>query len=84
MNSEQILEALRLVAMGRPQHDRVRELAAYLAKPEPVLPEVEVVPLPLAVVASEQAPAVDPEASIADPAPEAAPTPKPKRGSKKA
>ena len=32
MNAEEILEALRFVAMGRPNHPRVVELAEYLAK----------------------------------------------------
>ena len=34
MNAEQIAEALRFVAMGRPNHPRVVELAEYLAAKE--------------------------------------------------
>jgi hypothetical protein len=34
MNTEQILESLRFVAMGRPNHPKVVELAEYLAKTE--------------------------------------------------
>lgn len=46
MTAEQILTALRFVAMGRPNHPEVQALAEFLAKPEPVtfdvpLPEIE-------------------------------------------
>ena len=44
MTAEQILTALRFVAMGRPNHPEVKALAAFLAKPEPVAveaPEIE-------------------------------------------
>lgn len=34
MNAEQIAEALRFVAMGRPNHPKVVELAEYLAAKE--------------------------------------------------
>ena len=35
MTVDQILESLRFVAMGRPNHPKVVELAEYLAKTEP-------------------------------------------------
>ena len=44
MTAEQILTALRFVAMGRPNHPEVQALAVFLAKPEPVAvdaPEIE-------------------------------------------
>lgn len=47
MTSEQILTALRFVAMGRPNHPEVQALAEFLAKPEPVafdVPLPEIVP----------------------------------------
>ena len=34
MNAEEILEALRFIAMGRPNHPRVVELGEYLAAKE--------------------------------------------------
>lgn len=43
MNTDQILESLRFVAMGRPNHPAVIALAEYLAKtearPEPATDE---------------------------------------------
>ena len=40
MTAEQILTALRFVAMGRPNHPEVQALAAFLEKPEPAVIEV--------------------------------------------
>ena len=40
MTAEQILTALRFVAMGRPNHPEVVALAEYLAKPSEPLPEI--------------------------------------------
>ena len=39
MTAEQILTAIRFVAMGRPNHPEVQALAEFLAKPEPVAVE---------------------------------------------
>lgn len=40
MTAEQILTALRFVAMGRPNHPEVVALAEYLAAPSESLPEI--------------------------------------------
>ena len=57
MTSDEILLALRLVAMGRPAHDEVKRLAEFLAvKPADVGPDAE----PLAIWHTpETAPSMD-------------------------
>lgn len=60
MTSEEILLALRLVAMGRPAHDEVKRLAEFLAeKPQPVIVQsVDLLPLPMDPTAEQVAEAV--------------------------
>lgn len=56
MTVEQIMTALRLVAMGRPGHPEVQALAEFLAKPEAVASDVPLPEIAIEAVEAEEKP----------------------------